>query len=286
MSRDTRVTVITIERIIKEGSTSPKAETDKRFKSPEKKRSHVCTVTALEDYDKSFKVRDGVKTFLDKAKSRSVPLHLGAIMTFDTDSCKNNTVEAGEVEQSTDLPWSIPEDYDANNEFRLLSKNNVLLDTYEWEKFTELKSHMMKQFFYDLSEIQRVLEESSKDELSIRNMCKTDDITISYHWEYSEGLSLPMGSMIAAAVSDPIRNGDNFIKTITLQRDYRTCTFNRYDVEAIFYLKPIINYHLEIMRSSGFKEFYDNIVECVIMQKSKREEIRRIAGVNVDDFQV
>ncbi|KAF5270300.1 hypothetical protein FQA39_LY08411 [Lamprigera yunnana] len=254
---------------------------------------------------KSIKVRDSVKTFLDKAKSQSVPLHLGAIMTFDSDSCENNTVEAGEVEQSIDLPWSIPKDYDANNEARLLrygnsaeetlikstrydldnedsrcnarfSKNNVLLDTYEWKKFTELESHMMSQLFYDSSEIQRVLHQSSKDELS---MCKTDnitdDVTISYHWEYFEGLSSSIRSMFGADVSDPIRNGDNFIKTITLQRNYRTCTFNRYDVEAILHLKPIINYRLEIMRSSGFKEFYDNIVECVIMQKSKREEIRR-----------
>ncbi|KAF5276993.1 hypothetical protein FQA39_LY18521 [Lamprigera yunnana] len=224
----------------------------------------------------SIKVIDGVKTFLDKAKSRSVPLHLGAILTFDTDSCENNTAEA---------------DYDANNEARLLrygdaaeemlinstrydldneakyieigysthldlqpvirirdgatgcadsrcnarfSKNNVLLDTYEWEKFAELEPQMMNQFFYDSSEIQRVLDQSSKDELFIRNMCKTDDITddvtISYHWEYFEGLSSPMGPMIAAAVSDPMRNGDNFIKTITLQRHYRTCTFNRYDL--------------------------------------------------------
>ncbi|KAF5293344.1 hypothetical protein FQA39_LY02829 [Lamprigera yunnana] len=170
----------------------------------------------------------------NKAKFRSVPLDLGAIMTFDTDSCENNTVEASEVEQSIDLPWSIPEDYDANNEARLLrygnaadetlinstrydlhndgkyieigysthldlkpvirirdsaagcadsrcnarfSKNNVLLDTYEWEKFTELESHMMNQFFYHSYEIQRVLDQSSKDELSIRNMCKTNDIT-------------------------------------------------------------------------------------------------------------
>ncbi|KAF5288354.1 hypothetical protein FQA39_LY15444 [Lamprigera yunnana] len=170
------------------------------------------------------------------------------------------------------------------------SKNNVLLDTYEWEKFTKLEPHMTNQFFYDSSKIQRVLDKFSKDELSIRYICKTDDITydvtISYHWEYSEGLSSTMVSMIAAAVSDPMRNRDNFIKTITLQRDYRTCTFNRYDVEAIFHLKPIINYPLEIMRSSGFKEFFDNIVECVIMQKSKREEIRRMHCANVDDFQV
>ncbi|KAF5270743.1 hypothetical protein FQA39_LY01481 [Lamprigera yunnana] len=267
---------------------------------------------------KSIKVRDGVKTFLDKAKSRNVPLHLGTIMTFDTDNCENNTVEKGEVEQSVDLPWSMPEDYDANNEARLLSthlylqsviriqggatgcadsrcndrfsKNNVLLDTYEWKKCTELGPHMMNKFCYDLSEIQCVLDQSSNYELSIRNMCKsediTDDVKISYHWEYSEGLSLPMGSMIMMAVSELMRNGNTFMKTITLQRDYRTCTFNRYDVEAIFHLKPIINYRLEIMRSSEFKELYDNIVKCVIMQKSEREEIRRVGGVNVVVFQV
>ncbi|KAF5271763.1 hypothetical protein FQA39_LY08086 [Lamprigera yunnana] len=37
VSSATGVSVRTIERIIKEGSTLPKAETDKRFKSPEKK---------------------------------------------------------------------------------------------------------------------------------------------------------------------------------------------------------------------------------------------------------
>ncbi|KAF5274599.1 hypothetical protein FQA39_LY07211 [Lamprigera yunnana] len=50
-SRVTGVSVRTIERIIKEGNTSPEAETDKKFKSPERKRNHVCTVTALEDYE-------------------------------------------------------------------------------------------------------------------------------------------------------------------------------------------------------------------------------------------
>ncbi|KAF5269125.1 hypothetical protein FQA39_LY08795 [Lamprigera yunnana] len=197
----------------------------------------------------------------NKAESRSVPLQLGAIVTFDTNSCKNNTVEAGEVEQSIDLLWSIPKDYDANNKALLLrygkvteetlinstrydldnegkyieigcsthldlqpvtqirdgatgcadsrcnasfSKNNVFLDTCEWEKFTELESHVMYQFVYHSSEIQRVLKKFSKEELSIRNMCKnddiTDDVTISYNWEYSEDLSSPMGLMIAAAV--------------------------------------------------------------------------------------
>ncbi|KAF5303388.1 hypothetical protein FQA39_LY09979 [Lamprigera yunnana] len=73
-------------------------------------------------------------------------------------------------------------DFQCNVHF---SKNNVLLDTYEWQKFTELEPHMINQFYYDSSEIQRVLIEYSKDELSIRDMCKTnditDDVTISYH---------------------------------------------------------------------------------------------------------
>ncbi|KAF5274598.1 hypothetical protein FQA39_LY07210 [Lamprigera yunnana] len=47
VSKATGVSVRTIERIIKKGSTTPEAETDKRFKSPEKKRNRVCTVTVL-----------------------------------------------------------------------------------------------------------------------------------------------------------------------------------------------------------------------------------------------
>ncbi|KAF5269107.1 hypothetical protein FQA39_LY08777 [Lamprigera yunnana] len=140
------------------------------------------------------------------------------------------------------------------------------------------------------AEIQKVFDQSSEDELPIQNMSKSEDITedvkILYHWEYSEGLSSPMMSTIAMAASDPMRNGDNFMKNITLQSYYRTCTFNGYDTETIFQLKPLINYHLELMQSSGRKAFYDNIVGCVIMQKSKREEIRRMAGININDLKV
>ncbi|KAF5278146.1 hypothetical protein FQA39_LY05991 [Lamprigera yunnana] len=52
LSKATGVSVRTTERIIKERSTSPEAETDKRFKIPEKKKQNsVSTVTALEDYE-------------------------------------------------------------------------------------------------------------------------------------------------------------------------------------------------------------------------------------------
>lgn len=51
VSSATGVSVRTIERIIKEGNTLPESETDKLFKSPGKKRSRVCNVTALEDYE-------------------------------------------------------------------------------------------------------------------------------------------------------------------------------------------------------------------------------------------
>ncbi|KAF5281545.1 hypothetical protein FQA39_LY05080 [Lamprigera yunnana] len=40
--RATGVSLRTIEMIIKEGSTSPEAETDKRFKSSEKKNEIAC----------------------------------------------------------------------------------------------------------------------------------------------------------------------------------------------------------------------------------------------------
>ncbi|KAF5270241.1 hypothetical protein FQA39_LY08455 [Lamprigera yunnana] len=242
---------------------------------------------------KSGKVPDGVKTFLDKAKSRNFPLHLWAIMMFNTDSCENNTVEEDEVKQSINLPWSIPKDYDANNEARLLRYGNAaeetLINSTRYDLDNEDK-YIDIRYSTHLNQQQCVLDQSFKNELSIQNMCKTDDITddvkISYHWEYSEGLSLPIASMIAVAVSDTMRNGDNFMKTITLQHDYRTCSFSKCDVVTIIHLKPIINYLLEIMRSSGFKEFYDNIVERVIMHKSKRDKIGSMAGINVDDFQV
>ncbi|KAF5284810.1 hypothetical protein FQA39_LY04535 [Lamprigera yunnana] len=42
VSRATGVSIRTIESITKEGSTSPEAETDKRFKSPEKKRKSLA----------------------------------------------------------------------------------------------------------------------------------------------------------------------------------------------------------------------------------------------------
>ncbi|KAF5286874.1 hypothetical protein FQA39_LY00407 [Lamprigera yunnana] len=51
VSRATGVSARTIERIIKEESTSPEAETDKKFKSSEKKQNSACTVTTFEDYE-------------------------------------------------------------------------------------------------------------------------------------------------------------------------------------------------------------------------------------------
>ncbi|KAF5281376.1 hypothetical protein FQA39_LY17818 [Lamprigera yunnana] len=190
----------------------------------------------------------------------------------------------GEVDQSIDLPWSIPGDYSMNNEARLLTYGNASeeapINSMRYDLDNEGKYIKMGYSTHPdmqpvirirdaatgcadfccntrfnrnnkLTEIQKVLDQSSGDEISIQNMSKTDNITedvkILYHWEYSEGLSLSMMSTIAAAASDPIKNENNFMKTVTLQRDYRTCTFNRNDVEAIFQLKSITNYRLELM---------------------------------------
>ncbi|KAF5287813.1 hypothetical protein FQA39_LY15674 [Lamprigera yunnana] len=180
----------------------------------------------------TIKVSKGVKTFLDKAKSSSVPLHLVSFMKFHAVSCEDNVV----ADQSIDLPWSIPEDYNINDETRLLAYGNASEETlinstcYDLDnegKYIEMgySTHLeLQPFFYDSTEIQKVLDQSSRDDLSIQNMCKTEDITddvkILYHWEYSEGLSSPMMPTIAMIASDPMRNGNNFMKTIILQRDY------------------------------------------------------------------
>ncbi|KAF5284878.1 hypothetical protein FQA39_LY16928 [Lamprigera yunnana] len=74
----------------------------------------------------TIKAREGIKAFLDKAESRSAPLHLGAITTFDTDSRKSNIGERG---QSIDLPWSLPEDYSMNDGARLLTYGNASEET-------------------------------------------------------------------------------------------------------------------------------------------------------------
>ncbi|KAF5289941.1 hypothetical protein FQA39_LY14950 [Lamprigera yunnana] len=49
---------------------------------------------------------------------------------------------------------------------------------------------------------------------------------------------------------------------------------------------PIIEYRLEVIQSRKLKEFYNNLVECVIVQKFKRGEIRRMAAAAVRDVNV
>ncbi|KAF5301226.1 hypothetical protein FQA39_LY10812 [Lamprigera yunnana] len=96
------------------------------------------------------------------------------------------------------------------------------------------------------------------------------------------GLSSPMTRTISAAE----RNRDYFLKTITLYCDYQTCTFNRYEMENIFRLKPIIEYRLEVMQERKLKEFYNNFVECIMVKKSKLGEIGRMAAAAVGDVNV
>ncbi|KAF5275601.1 hypothetical protein FQA39_LY06713 [Lamprigera yunnana] len=87
-----------------------------------------------------------------------------------------------------------------------------------------------------------------------------------------------MAESIPRTMTAAERNREDFLKTITLYRDYQTCTFNRYEMENIFCLKPIIEYRLEVIQSPKLKELYDNLVECVIVQKCKRGEIRKMAA--------
>ncbi|KAF5302137.1 hypothetical protein FQA39_LY10472 [Lamprigera yunnana] len=55
----------------------------------------------------------------------------------------------------------------------LLNKNSVLLTVEEWKTFMGLESYLANQFFHDSIEIQHILEQSFKDDLSVRNISRT-----------------------------------------------------------------------------------------------------------------
>ncbi|KAF5292696.1 hypothetical protein FQA39_LY13908 [Lamprigera yunnana] len=86
-TRVTEVSVRTIEKIIKEESTLPEAETNKIFKSPEKKNEIPFTMTAMEDYEfRDF--RNIIYNF------------------HNTENCRI-TVSALQEKLSNDLGWTV-----------------------------------------------------------------------------------------------------------------------------------------------------------------------------------
>ncbi|KAF5269120.1 hypothetical protein FQA39_LY08790 [Lamprigera yunnana] len=170
-----------------------------------------------------------------------------------------------------------------NLEPALFNENSVLLTIEEWKTVMGRKLYLANQFFHDSIEIQHILEQSFKDDLSVPRIGDiSTDVKIYYNWEHTKGLSLPMTTTMSTAV----RNREDFLKTISLYCDYHTCTFNRYEMENIFCLQPIIEYRLEVIQSRKLKEFQNNLVECVIVQKSKRGEIRRMAAAAVGDVNI
>ncbi|KAF5287211.1 hypothetical protein FQA39_LY15988 [Lamprigera yunnana] len=161
--------------------------------------------------------------------------------------------------------WNGCGDFGSGGCQTLFNKISVLLTIEEWKTLMGLESYLANQFFHDSIEIQHILEQSFKDELFVRNISRTCDINtdvkIYYNWEHTEGLSSSMARTMSAkpAAKPAARNREDFLKTITLYRDYQTCTFNRYEMENIFSLKPIIELRLEVMQSHKLKEFYNNL---------------------------
>ncbi|KAF5279687.1 hypothetical protein FQA39_LY18245 [Lamprigera yunnana] len=115
----------------------------------------------------------------------------------------------------------------------------VAADVEEWKTLMGLEPYFTNQFFHDSVEIQHILEQSFKDNLYVQNISRTgdisDDVKIYYNWEYTERLS----SSMTRTMTTTARNREDFLKTITLYRDYQTCTFNQYCMENIFCLKPV-----------------------------------------------
>ncbi|KAF5295081.1 hypothetical protein FQA39_LY13232 [Lamprigera yunnana] len=84
----------------------------------------------------------------------------------------------------------------------LLNKNSVLLTIEEWKTLMGLETYLANKFFHDSIEKRHILEQSFKDDLSVRNISRTGDIStevqIYYNWEHTEGLSSPMTKTMSA----------------------------------------------------------------------------------------
>ncbi|KAF5282280.1 hypothetical protein FQA39_LY17642 [Lamprigera yunnana] len=74
-----------------------------------------------------------------------------------------------------------------------LHKNSVLLTVEEWKTLMGLESHLTHQFFRNSIEIQHILEQSFKDDISVHNISRPGDISTDiktyYNWEHTKGLS-------------------------------------------------------------------------------------------------
>ncbi|KAF5301618.1 hypothetical protein FQA39_LY10665 [Lamprigera yunnana] len=116
----------------------------------------------------TIKEREGVKKIFDKAKSRSVPLHLGVIMTFDTNNRESNMSEAGEESQSTDLPWALLDEYNINDKARLLSCGNASEET------------MINSTRYDLDNEDKYIEMGYGTHLDLQPVIRIRDGATGY----------------------------------------------------------------------------------------------------------
>ncbi|KAF5298081.1 hypothetical protein FQA39_LY11849 [Lamprigera yunnana] len=74
----------------------------------------------------------------------------------------------------------------------LLNKSSVLIPVEEWKRLIALEPYLTNRFFHDSTKIQHILEPSFKDDLSVRNISRTGDIStdvkIYYNWEHTKGL--------------------------------------------------------------------------------------------------
>ncbi|KAF5281593.1 hypothetical protein FQA39_LY17765 [Lamprigera yunnana] len=143
ISRATGVSIRTIERIIKKGSTSPEAETDKKFKSPEKKTKSHALVDISNNNDL---IRIGRKLETSRAMIDDYdrpPRRKGNFLLEPNLTCLdvlNPTTTRGSLQSSGSTRWKLSYanalvDISNNNDLirigRKLETSRAMIDDYD-----------------------------------------------------------------------------------------------------------------------------------------------------------
>ncbi|KAF5298835.1 hypothetical protein FQR65_LT19576 [Abscondita terminalis] len=139
-------------------------------------------------------------------------------------------------------------------------KNNVLLTIDKWKMLMGLQDHLMNEFFYNSvnDEYQELIDVNDGPVECISSDI-SKDVQIVYNTENNPNL-LGWGEC------------SNFVKTIKLTRNYKNCILSKWDVDCMFGLKDIINYRLDLMQSYKLEEFYNRLINCMVIEQRKKKE--------------
>ncbi|KAF5279262.1 hypothetical protein FQR65_LT15447 [Abscondita terminalis] len=190
------------------------------------------------------KISSDIKNFIQRSKSRSVPLNLDSVSTtigfcgvepekksMDTSNAEVQNVSLDSISTASSS-WWFATDYDLANESRLLNFNNA------------------------------------SNEKLVNSSCYKLD------YDDDEENTLKLGKVHICSLHRPDLgwsecNNNGFVNTICLTRDYKNCILNKWDVDCMFGLKDIINYRLELMQSYKLDVVFNGVIRRMVIELDK-----------------